>query len=149
MKLMIALLVLVASLSASAFIPEQECKDNQGNVLDSSLAQVTKIMHANGDRSQIFVTGTITKILPEDHSGLPHQKYTLKVSNDINLAIVSNLEFGRIPLVVGKSVSICGEFKHVGSGMVHWTHFDPHGGHADGFTIADGKLYGDKEVSGK
>jgi hypothetical protein len=99
------------------------------------------------DRPQIFVTGTITKILAEDHSGLPHQKFSLKLSNDITLSIVSNLDFGRIPLVVGKSISVCGEFKHVGQGMVHWTHFDPHGGHADGFTILDGKLYGDKEVN--
>ena len=29
--------------------------------------------------------------------------------------------------------------------MVHWTHFDPHGPHADGFTVVDGVLYGDKE----
>ncbi|MBC7427815.1 MAG: DUF3465 domain-containing protein [Bacteriovorax sp.] len=146
MRSLIALLVLAVSFSASAFVPEHQCIDVKGNVIDSSLATVTKIMHYNSNRPQIYIAGSITKVESEDHSGLPHQKFTVKVSNDINLEIVSNLDFGRIPLVVGQQVSVCGEYLHVGQGMVHWTHFDPHGGHADGFTILNGILYGDKEV---
>ena len=72
--------------------------------------------------------------------------FNIKVSNDINIEIVTNLDFGRIPVELGKSIAVCGEFKKIGQGMVHWTHFDPHGGHADGFTILDGALYGDVET---
>ncbi|MFA6235816.1 MAG: DUF3465 domain-containing protein [Bacteriovorax sp.] len=146
MKSLIAFLILAVSFSSFAFVPEQECKDRKGNVLTTNLSQIIKIMHNNDPRGQIYVTGTIAQIQAEDRNGRSHQKFILNVSKDITLSIVSNLEFGRIPLVVGKIVSICGEFLHVGKGMVHWTHFDPHGGHADGFTILDGKLYGDKEV---
>ena len=95
-----------------------------------------------------MISGVITQILPEDHNGLPHQKYTLTVAGNIKLLIVSNLDFGRVPLTLGTTISVCGEFKNIGQGMIHWTHFDPHGGHPDGFTIVDGQLYGDKEVPG-
>jgi hypothetical protein len=61
---------------------------------------------------------------------------------------VSTLDFGRVPVTVGSTLSVCGEFKKIGQGMVHWTHFDPHGGHPDGFTIVNGTLYGDKEIPG-
>ena len=146
MRSVIALLVLVVSFSAFATSPDMPCKDQQGNALNSSLASILKVVHGHSAREQIFVTGKITKILPEDHSGLPHQKYSVVVSPDITLSVVSNLDFGRVPVKEGQTVSVCGEFKHVGQGMVHWTHFDPHGGHADGFTVLNGVLYGDKEV---
>lgn len=140
-------LFLLLSFSAFAGITElPECKDRSGGVLEPKVDQLKVIMRTGGSRPQVMVTGVVSQILPEDHDGLPHQKYTLTVNKEIKLLIVSNLDFGRVPVVVGKTVSICGEFKKVGQGMVHWTHFDPHGGHPDGFTIVDGKLYGDVET---
>lgn len=139
----------LVSLSAFAGINPAdlpECKDVKGSVLSNSVDQLKVVMRSGANRPQVMVTGVISKILPEDHDGLPHQKYTLTVDSQIKILIVSNLDFGRVPLVVGKTVSVCGEFKKVGQGMVHWTHFDPHGGHPDGFTILDGKLYGDVET---
>lgn len=136
-------------LSFSAFagnLELPECKDRSGGVLQPKVDQLKVIMRTGGSRPQVMVTGVVSQILPEDHDGLPHQKYTLTVNSEIKLLIVSNLDFGRVPVVIGKTVSICGEFKKVGQGMVHWTHFDPHGGHPDGFTIVDGKLYGDVET---
>lgn len=142
MKLLIAFLVLAIPFSTQAI----ECKNSDGKVMNGSIEQLRAVMQKNWNRPQILVKGEITKILSEDHSGLPHQKFSIKVSNDISLSIVTNLDFGRIPIALGKIITVCGEFKKVGQGMVHWTHFDPHGGHADGFTILDGKLYGDVEI---
>jgi len=139
---------LLLALSLSAFSAETKvaCLDAQGNVVNGSIPSLRSVMASHkGDRTQVFVTGTITEIKKEDHSGLAHQKYEIKIDKDITFLIVSNLAFGRVPLVVGKTVSVCGEYKRVGKGMVHWTHFDPHGPHANGFTIMDGVLYGDKE----
>ncbi len=149
MKLITLTLLVIYSFSTSAGSLENvpDCKDLRGTVLKSSVDSLKIVMRSNANRPQVFVTGVVDKILPEDHNGLPHQKYSIKVSSDITLLIVSNLDFGRVPLTEGKSVSVCGEFKKIGQGMVHWTHFDPHGGHPDGFTIVDGKLYGDKENS--
>jgi hypothetical protein len=123
-----------------------DCKDLRGNVLSGTVDQLRVVMKSNANRPQVMVTGVVSQILPEDHDGLPHQKYTLTVGGQIKLLIVSNLDFGRVPLQVGQTQTVCGEYKKVGQGMIHWTHFDPHGGHPDGFTILGGKLYGDKET---
>ncbi len=125
-----------------------ECKDIRGTVIPNTVDSLKVIMKTGGNRPQVIATGVVTKILPEDHQGLPHQKYTLTVDGKIQLLIVSNLDFGRVPLEIGKTVSVCGEFKKIGQGMIHWTHFDPHGGHPNGFTIVDGKLFGDTETPG-
>ena len=131
---------------APAALPD--CKDLKGSVLPNTVDQLKVVMRSNTNRPQVMISGVITQILPEDHNGLPHQKYTLTVAGNIKLLIVSNLDFGRVPLTLGTTISVCGEFKNIGQGMIHWTHFDPHGGHPDGFTIVDGQLYGDKEVPG-
>lgn len=133
--------------AARSLIEVQECKDNRGTVLTTSMDRLSSVMRSRADRPQVYVSGVVVQIQPEDHSGLPHQKYTIRVNNQVTLLIVSNLDFGRVPLTVGATLSVCGEFKRVGQGMVHWTHFDPHGSHPDGFTIVDGKLYGDQENS--
>lgn len=133
----------MADNSAIETLPD--CKDQRGNVLNGSIDQLKVVMKSRSGRPQTKVTGVVSQILPEDHEGLPHQKYTLTVSGEIKLLIVSNLDFGRVPLKVGQTLTVCGEFKKVGQGMIHWTHFDPHGGHPDGFTVANGVLYGDKE----
>jgi hypothetical protein len=133
--------------AARSLIEVQECKDNRGTVLTTSMDSLSSVMRSRADRPQVYVSGVVVQIQPEDHSGLPHQKYTIRVNNQVTLLIVSNLDFGRVPLTVGATLSVCGEFKRVGQGMVHWTHFDPHGSHPDGFTIVDGKLYGDQENS--
>jgi hypothetical protein len=124
-----------------------DCKDRDGSVIPNTPAKLNEVMNSRDNRPQVIVTGVVTNILPEDHKGLPHQKYTLSVNGKIKLLIVSNLDFGRVPVTQGKTVSVCGEFKKVGQGMVHWTHADPHGGHPDGFTIVDGKSYGETETS--
>lgn len=147
MKALFTGLLFVISLSAFSADTTVECKDFKGNVVDGSITRLRSVIADHkGNKTQVLVTGTITEIKREDHSGLAHQKYEMKVDKDITLQIVSNLEFGRIPLVVGKVTTVCGEFLRVGQGMVHWTHFDPHGPHADGFTIMNGVLYGDKET---
>jgi hypothetical protein len=145
---LLAFLVLSTNaFAARSLVEVQECKDNRGTVLTTSMDSLSSVMRSRADRPQVYVTGVVIQIQPEDHSGLPHQKYVIRVNNQVTLQIVSNLDFGRVPLTVGATLSVCGEFKRVGQGMVHWTHFDPHGSHPDGFTIVDGKLYGDQENS--
>lgn len=147
MKSLIASLFIALSISVSAGTLQQvpDCKDFRGNIMNGSMDQLRTVMRSNAARPQVMVTGVVSQILPEDHDGLPHQKYTITVDSQIKLLVVSNLDFGRVPLQVGKTLTVCGEYKRVGQGMIHWTHFDPHGGHPDGFTVVDGQLYGDTE----
>lgn len=147
MKSLLLSLGLVLSFSSFAATEFPECRNRNGEVVKNTVSELRSIMgNRRSNKPQVYVTGIINEIKSEDHSGLPHQKFNITVDKDLELQIVSNLDFGRIPVVVGKKVSICGEFLRVGSGMVHWTHFDPHGNHPDGFTILDGKFYGEHEV---
>jgi hypothetical protein len=140
---LVSFVVLIFNSAFSAQLPT--CKDRNGNALTGSVEQLKQVMNSRANRPQILVNGIIEKILIEDVVGNPHQKYILNVSG-YKLQIVSNLEFGRIPVALGSKIQVCGEYLRVGAGMVHWTHFDPHGGHPDGFSILDGKLYGDTEL---
>jgi hypothetical protein len=143
-----SLLALLTFSATASDLTLPDCKDLRGSVIPNTVDQLKVIMKSNAGRPQVMATGVVSQILPEDHNGLPHQKYTLTVDGQIKLLIVSNLDFGRVPLVIGSTVSVCGEFKKIGQGMIHWTHFDPHGGHPDGFTIVNGQLFGDKEIPG-
>jgi hypothetical protein len=145
MKLLV--LAFIALFSVASFAGDQvvDCKDRKGNVLDKSLDNLNQIRNSRQNRPQVYVEGQVSQILPEDKAGLPHQKYIIKAFNSVKIVVVSNLDFGRIPVQVGSTVSVCGEYINAEGGMVHWTHFDPHGGHPDGFTVMNGKLYGDTE----
>lgn len=136
---------LVLSLSGLANATNVECKNKRGDVVPQTEQVLDQVMHSKANRPQVFVKGTVIKMLPEDKVGLPHQKYIMSAFSGIKLQVVSNLDFGRIPVVVGSVVEVCGEYLNAEGGMVHWTHFDPHGGHPDGYTLLNGKLYGDTQ----
>lgn len=146
---MIAVLFCTFVISSTSFaqISLPQCIDSRGNNVSGSLTQLTQIIRSGAYRPQAYATGVVTSILPDDSQGLPHQKFFMIVGGQITLQIVSNLDFGRIPLLVGQTVSVCGEFLNIGKGMIHWTHFDPRGIHANGFTIFNGQVYGKEEVA--
>jgi hypothetical protein len=144
-KTLLFLFLIVISSGAFAQLPA--CKDAKGNILLGTINQLRQIRDSDMNRPQVFITGIVTAILRDDNIGLPHQKYFISVGGEISLQIVSNLDFGRIPVQIGETVSICGEYLNVDEGMIHWTHFAPHGGHANGFTIFKGQLYGNEQTS--
>lgn len=146
MRFLIGIFVLLVTFNTYGQVENQACKNRRGDELFVSLEAYKEAFYSNGTRPQVFVEGKVVQLLPEDKKGRPHQKYIINFEG-LKVTIVSNLEFGRVPLKIGDLVQVCGEFLKVGKdGMVHWTHFDPHGGHPDGFTIHDKKLYGDEEI---
>jgi hypothetical protein len=147
MKMLLTILSLFISLNSFAGTQQIDCKDRKGAILEKSLDSLNQVRNSRANRPQVFVEGQVTKILPEDKAGRPHQKYIIQAFNSVKIVIVSNLEFGRVPVAVGTKVEVCGEYLNAEGGMVHWTHFDPHGGHPDGYTMLDGKLYGDEEIN--
>lgn len=97
-------------------------------------------------RSDVQVTGSgiITKILPDDLKGARHQKFIVKVSSGHTILIAHNIDIApRIPkLQKGEPVEFNGEYEFNNrGGVVHWTHHDPGGKHADGWVRYDGQIY--------
>lgn len=144
----IALILAFTITSFSAFSQSYpQCRDRNGNILNGTLNELRQIMSSNAYRPQAYAIGVINAIYPDDTQGLPHQKFSIIVGGQINIQVVSNLDFGRTPVQMGQTVAVCGEYLNVGSGMIHWTHIDPHGGHANGFTFTNGQMYGQQQVA--
>ncbi len=90
---------------------------------------------------------TVSKLLPDDTVGLPHQKWEAKLSNGAKILVVYNLDMGKkVPLEVGKKFAVGGEFIWTKTGgLVHWTHFDDRGRRPDGYVYYEGVAYGFEE----
>lgn len=91
----------------------------------------------------------VTKLLPDDTRGLPHQKWEAKLSNGARITIVYNLDMGRrVPVEVGKRFSVGGEFIWTKFGaLIHWTHFDDQSRRPDGYVYFEGEVYGSESDS--
>ena len=83
-------------------------------------------------------------MLRDDLKGSRHQRFLLRLSNDQTLLVAHNIDLApRIDgLRVGDSVSFYGEYEwNDEGGVIHWTHHDPAGRHADGWLRHEGRMY--------
>ena len=93
---------------------------------------------------QVAGQGKVLRILPDDDKGRRHQKFILVLASGQTLLVAHNIDIApRIKdLRVGDAVSFYGEYEwNAKGGVIHWTHHDPHGRHADGWLKHKGKRY--------
>lgn len=93
---------------------------------------------------QISATGTVTRILPDDLEGSRHQKFILRMPSGLTILVAHNIDLApRISsLEEGDSIRFNGEYEwNSKGGVVHWTHHDPRGRHADGWLMHKGQKY--------
>ena len=105
------------------------------------------IRAVNDHRNVNFVQGAgvvVTRILPDDNSGLPHQRWYVRLSNGKEIIAIYNSDMGqRLPLQTGLVMALGGEFKMTNMGpMIHWLHSDPKGTRPNGYVIIQGVRYG-------
>lgn len=86
----------------------------------------------------------VSKILPDDTQGRPHQKWVVSLANGRSLLSVYNSDMGeRIPVNVGDTISMGGQYIWDRSGgLIHWLHHDPKGRRPDGWVELNGVVYG-------
>lgn len=111
---------------------------------DKSDAVITKAFSSRESNVQLSGQGVVTKLLPDDNRGSRHQKFLLKLSSGHMLLIAHNIDLApRINnLREGDSVQFYGEYEwNEKGGVVHWTHRDPRGSHADGWLQHQGQKY--------
>jgi hypothetical protein len=93
---------------------------------------------------QVRATGTVSRILPDDNDGSRHQRFVLRLSSGRTLLIAHNIDLApRVSsLQTGDTVSFFGEYEwNDRGGVIHWTHHDPQGRHADGWLEHKGRRY--------
>lgn len=131
-----------ATFAASSSQPE----DHPGQIQDdSNLVAAVAARH-----NEFYVEAgnlTVSKLLPDDTSGLPHQKWQARLSNGSTITVVYNSDMGpRVPIQIGDKFAVGGQFIWTGnSGLIHWVHDDPQGHRPDGYVYFNGVVYGDTD----
>jgi hypothetical protein len=93
---------------------------------------------------QVQGKGVVVKVLKDDSNGLQHQKFLLKVSDNITILIAHNIDLAPrvVNIQVGDIVAFKGEYVYTPKGgTVHWTHKDSHGNHESGWLQHNGRKY--------
>ncbi len=93
---------------------------------------------------QVEGAGSVIKVLRDDNEGSRHQRFILQLRTGQTLLVAHNIDLApRIPsLREGDVVGFYGEYEwNAEGGVIHWTHHDPGGRHADGWLRHNGRMY--------
>ncbi len=105
---------------------------------------VARAFETNASNTPVEDEGVVTRILSDDKTGIPHQRFIVRVASGQTVLIEHNVEIAPrlTALNVGDTVGFSGEYVwNDKGGLVHWTHHDPAGRHATGWLKHNGKLY--------
>ncbi|WP_419775836.1 DUF3465 domain-containing protein [Neisseria mucosa] len=123
--------------------PKQPKSDRQAG--QGSAEQILQQAFENQQSDiQVKGAGTVLKTLPDDNQGTRHQRFILKLSSGQTLLVAHNIDLAdKIKgLKKGDKVGFYGEYEwSEQGGVLHWTHHDPAGRHADGWLEHNGRVY--------
>lgn len=106
--------------------------------------QITQAYAGRKSNVQVESRGIVVKLLRDDLKGAKHQKFLVKVTNDLTILIAHNIDLApRInSLKEGEEIFFYGEYEWTSKGgTVHWTHHDPGRRHPDGWIKHKNKVY--------
>lgn len=107
-------------------------------------ASTSQVMGVPPQSAFTTISGTVTKILPEDNQGLPHQNFVIKDTKGRTMAVNNDTKFGSKVrnLTVGMTLTIRGvEYHDKKADGIHWTHHANKPGDAGYIQTADGTKY--------
>lgn len=131
---------------------KQATRIDKSNYFDSNVAPSTdpKTLHKlyqakKNPNSKLWVTvhGRVIKLLRDDLVGSRHQKFLIKIDDDLTLLISHNIDLApRVPITTGQVVNVSGLYEwNSRGGVIHWTHHDPKGRKKGGWIKVKGKKY--------
>jgi len=118
----------------------------QGSIAQSQQALVS-LAKAQRSGQMVELSARVVKILDDDNDGARHQKFLLAIDADHSpvdsVLVAHNIDLApRVPVEAGSIVRIFGQYEwNDRGGVLHWTHHDPGGFHAEGWIEFDGMLY--------
>ena len=117
---------------------------SRGSEQTSTSGSIERAFEQHQGDVQVTGDGTVARILSDDKSGSPHQRFILKLKSGQTVLIQHNIELApRIDtLKPGDTVGFYGEYIwNEQGGLVHWTHHDPAGKHVGGWLRHNGRTY--------
>lgn len=93
---------------------------------------------------QVLILAEVEKVLSDDRDGSQHQRFILKLDNGQTVLVAHNIDLApRVSgIEEGDEVEVFGEYEwNNKGGVIHWTHHDPDGDHADGYILHNDKIY--------
>lgn len=111
---------------------------------DASDEELQKLFDERQSDVAVSGKGTVLRLLSDDTDGDRHQRFLVELSSGQTLLLVHNIDIApRVePLEVGDTVEFFGEYVwNDQGGLIHWTHHDPDGSHADGYIKVNGKTF--------
>ena len=128
----------------------QVIEPTAGQTVPTNVAQnidagaITEAFGAQRNLPQVQGSGVVTKVLKDDTKDLKHQKFLLKVSDNITILIAHNIDLApRVADInAGDVIEFKGEYIYTPKGgTVHWTHKDPRGHHQGGWLRHNNRTY--------
>lgn len=91
----------------------------------------------------VGTAGVVTKTLPDDLEGSPHQRFIVRLGSGRTVLIAHNLDLAKcVPLDEGDRVELRGQHEwNDRGGVIHWTHHDPNGLRPSGGVRQQGATY--------
>ena len=113
--------------------------------VDLDCDQILQDAFAN-KQSDLMVRGKgeVHKVLPDDLKGDRHQNFILRLHTDQTILVAHNIDVSPYikGLKHGDRIEFSGEYEwNPQGGILHWTHKDPRGNHADGWIMHRGRYY--------
>lgn len=93
---------------------------------------------------QVYGTGIVVSILPDDRDGSHHQRFIIELKSKQTLLIAHNIDLSpRIfALSINDRIEFFGEYEwNAKGGVIHWTHHDPLEIHVNGWIYHNNIIY--------
>lgn len=139
-----AYLVVLVAVFIYGYFPQLDLNETTGSIglpADNTIQLAYENQQSN---LQVSGEGYVVKILPDDNEGSRHQRFILKINNGPSLLVAHNIDLApRVQnLAKGDTITFFGEYEwNTKGGVLHWTHDDPQGRHANGWLKHDGITY--------
>ncbi|MFO1395197.1 MAG: DUF3465 domain-containing protein [Steroidobacteraceae bacterium] len=111
---------------------------------DAGAEAIAKAFEQQAGNVEVTGAGVVVKVLPDDTSGSPHQRFLLELPSGQTVLVAHNIDLApRVPdLSTGDTVEFHGIYEwNPKGGVIHWTHGDPAGHHEAGWLRHDGQTY--------
>jgi len=139
-----AYLVVLVAVFLYGYFPQKDLSETSGEIARPAANTIQIAYETQQSDLQVSGEGRVVKILPDDNQGSRHQRFILKINNGPSLLVAHNIDLApRVQnLVKGDIITFFGEYEwNAKGGVLHWTHDDPQGRHANGWLKHDGKTY--------